>query len=323
MSSAAPSSVLLALAVGLVALSLALVAYGLAAGPTPASRAYERYVAHLDTSFRLLFMPRRGRLVARAQLTFVVALLLASAATDVPYTAAWIVVAMAAPTVYLAHRRAQRLEALEEQVDGFVLALANALKTVPSPAAALEATAALYRRNLWATSRWRVEVWAESDSIAGTIFDITARWDVPLMVTRGQSSETFAHNAAEAWKETSSVPSVLYIGDHDPAGLDIEESVRTKLETFYGRTLLWDRVGVTWSQAEALDLPGTPLKTAGRRKPYPFPLAVQAEALPAPLLRELLDDAIAWHVDQDELDVLLAAEESEREILHRMAGAVS
>ncbi|MCA9589499.1 MAG: type II secretion system F family protein [Myxococcales bacterium] len=140
MSSAAPSSVLLALAVGLVALSLALVAYGLAAGPTPASRAYERYVAHLDTSFRLLFMPRRGRLVARAQLTFVVALLLASAATDVPYTAAWIVVAMAAPTVYLAHRRAQRLEALEEQVDGFVLALANALKTVPSPAAALEAT---------------------------------------------------------------------------------------------------------------------------------------------------------------------------------------
>ena len=192
-----------------------------------------------------------------------------------------------------------------------------------SAAAALEATAALYRRNLWATSRWRVEVWAESDSIAGTIFDITARWDVPLMVTRGQSSETFAHNAAEAWKETSSVPSVLYIGDHDPAGLDIEESVRTKLETFYGRTLLWDRVGVTWSQAEALDLPGTPPKTAGRRKPYPFPLAVEAEALPAPLLRELLDDAIAWHVDQDELDVLLAAEESEREILHRMAGAVS
>ena len=121
-------------------------------------------------------------------------------------------------------------------------------------------------------------------------------------------------------RETSAGPSGPKAGADFPrlncGGLSANCSARSEMS--------WPTVSpATWSQAEALDLPGTPPKTAGRRKPYPFPLAVEAEALPAPLLRELLDDAIAWHVDQDELDVLLAAEESEREILHRMAGAVS
>lgn len=203
-----------------------------------------------------------------------------------------------------------------------------------SVADALAATATLYRRDLWVSSSFRVEVWCESDSIAGSIYEVTARWDVPLMVMRGQSSETFVHNAAEAWVEQFSQPVVLYVGDHDPAGLDIEEAARTKLARFYGdgfeaaggqrknARIDWHRVGVTWEQVERLDLPGTAPKVKNRRKPYPFAMSVEAEALPAALLRELLDEAITNYVDHDKLEVLMEAEESERTILHRMAGQV-
>lgn len=203
-----------------------------------------------------------------------------------------------------------------------------------SVADALEATAALYRRDLWASSEFRVEVWCESDSIAGSIYDVTARWDVPLMVMRGQSSETFVHNAAEDWvADQYSRPVILYVGDHDPAGLDIEEAARDKLSAFYrdgvkaaggqNTYIEWHRIGVTWEQVQRLDLPGTTPKVKNRRKPYPFTMAVEAEALPAALLREMLEAAITEYVNHDQLVVLLTVEESERSILHRMAGEVA
>ncbi len=185
---------------------------------------------------------------------------------------------------------------------------------------ALAATAALYRRNLWTTSSYRVEVWAESDSIASTIYPVTSKWDVPLMVTRGQSSETFAYNAADSWRQGDSFPVVLYVGDHDPAGLDIEESLRSKLTAFYGDEVEWERIGVTWDQVEAFDLPGTEPKLKGRRRPYPYPLAVEAEALPPRLLIDMLDDAIEDYVDHDQLRVLQVAERSEREQLGNLVG---
>lgn len=188
---------------------------------------------------------------------------------------------------------------------------------------ALAETARLYRRNLWAASSWRVEVWAESDSISSTVWPVTARWDVPLMVTRGQSSETFAHAAADAWNHQDGHPVVLYVGDHDPAGLDIESSLKAKLQGFYGDDIEWERVGVTWPQVVELDLPGTPPKVKGRKRPYPFELAVEAEALPPRLLLDLLDNAISYYVDEDQLGVLKAAEADEKRLLHGLPGMLS
>jgi hypothetical protein len=188
-------------------------------------------------------------------------------------------------------------------------------RTYGSVADALAQTARLYRRDLWARSPWRVEVWAESDSIGSTLYEVTERWDVPLMTCRGQTSETFAWSAVEAWRDHWSLPVVLYVGDHDPAGLEIEASLREKLDRFSrGLRIEWERIGVTWEQAESLDLPGTTPK-----KPYGYPLSVEAEALPPNNLREMLDDAIVPFVDHHELEVLLTAEEQERTWLQRLA----
>jgi hypothetical protein len=181
---------------------------------------------------------------------------------------------------------------------------------------ALQATASVYRRNLWMLSAYRVEVWVESDSIAGVAFDVTDRWDVPLMSTRGYSSATFAFSAAEAWRQDGRTPVVLYVGDHDPHGLHIEEALRRELETHYGPGFQFERLAVTWEQVEELDLPGTPPK-----KSYAFPLAVEAEALSPGFLRDLLNARIEEFVDPDQLAVLRAAEESERDLLMRIAAS--
>src|SRR4051812_6135555 len=62
----------------------------------------------------------------------------------------------------------------------------------------LERTARLYRRDLWAEAPVYVEVWCEKDALAGVLLEETAVYDVPLMVSRGFSSDTYLQSAAEA-----------------------------------------------------------------------------------------------------------------------------
>jgi hypothetical protein len=63
---------------------------------------------------------------------------------------------------------------------------------------ALRHVASTYRRNLWRDTDDYVEVWIEKDALAGVIYPVTAEYDVPLMVARGFSSETFAFEAVAA-----------------------------------------------------------------------------------------------------------------------------
>ena len=84
---------------------------------------------------------------------------------------------------------------------------------------AIEATARLYRKNLWYDADSRVEVWCEKDALAGVIYPITSKYDAPLMVTRGFTSETFAYESVEQWDDDKPV-CVYYLGDFDRSGRD-------------------------------------------------------------------------------------------------------
>ena len=76
-----------------------------------------------------------------------------------------------------------------------------------------------YRRDLWQTQLVRIEVWLEKDALADVVVDVTAPWDVALMVSRGQSSATFIHTAAklaEAEFDRSGAATFVYaLYDHD------------------------------------------------------------------------------------------------------------
>lgn len=181
---------------------------------------------------------------------------------------------------------------------------------------ALEITASSYRRALWTRSPTTVEVWCESDSIAGTIWPVVEPWDVDLLPVRGFSSLTFAYSSAMELNRQRRPAVIYYVGDLDPAGLDIEQKLRDYLVEFCDVPVRFERLGVTWDQVEELALPGTKPK-----RTYRFPLAVEAEALPPPVLRDIVEDAITSHLDHRELDLIRFAEDSEREVLLSMAAS--
>src|SRR5437764_8096559 len=58
----------------------------------------------------------------------------------------------------------------------------------PSLEEALREAARTYRRDPWGDQPAYVEVWCEKDALAGVLYQETAAWDVPLMVSRGFSS---------------------------------------------------------------------------------------------------------------------------------------
>jgi hypothetical protein len=89
---------------------------------------------------------------------------------------------------------------------------------------ALSDTAKFYRKRLWDDRSDRVEIWLEKDALAGVIYPVTSKYDVPLMVTRGFSSETFCFEAVEAY-DIDKITHVYYLGDFDRAGQDAAKSL--------------------------------------------------------------------------------------------------
>ena len=104
------------------------------------TRYWARYTGYLDKTLRLLFREGSAKTIVRWQLGLIGAILVVQiAVTDIPLWFLFPGLIAIAPAIYLASERSKRIEKLELQVDGFILALANSMKTVPGPAAALQA----------------------------------------------------------------------------------------------------------------------------------------------------------------------------------------
>ena len=178
--------------------------------------------------------------------------------------------------------------------------------------------------------------------IEGTCEDLA----VCLYPAGGFSSITFAFEAAQFLQaeidDTGKKAVVFYIGDYDPAGVLIDQSLEAELRRHLGCgeeipdwvleslkhhvsepipdpvDLCFHQLAITSDQIRAHDLPTKPRKGSDRRALH-VEHAVEAEAMPAATLRRLLRDAIEAHLPEDALAVAKAAEASDREHLTRWA----
>jgi tight adherence protein B len=99
---------------------------------SPPRRYWTQYVVYLERKLRLLFIWTSGTSIATGQVVGIFALLALGFLIDLPYWYAFAVLTAVGPAVYIDRLQRQRVEAIEQQLDGFLLALANALKATPS-----------------------------------------------------------------------------------------------------------------------------------------------------------------------------------------------
>ena len=185
---------------------------------------------------------------------------------------------------------------------------------------ALRAWQGQYRGNLWSGAGQYVEVWCESRSIAGVIEDTCRELAVSLYPAGGFTSLTLAYQAAEYISDVTNggeIPAnVLYIGDYDPAGVLIDEKVEEELRTHLlpEVQLSFFRIAITPEQIEQMDLPTKPRKKGERRAAHILE-TVEAEAMPAGVMRRLLRSWIDVFLPAGALTAALVAEESERDAI--------
>ncbi len=190
----------------------------------------------------------------------------------------------------------------------------------------LEDAAASYRRALWHDQPAEVIVLSEKDAISGVVLPITARWDVELGITRGYSSVTFAHSLAQTIlcnTETGKTTFVYNLGDHDASGVDAWRDLVAKVRGFApGASAEFVRIAVTEAQIEEHQLPTRPSKSSDSRAKGFAGESVEVDALPASVLREVVEEAITQHLDPDAYDLTMSVEDSERTVLANMVGGL-
>lgn len=192
--------------------------------------------------------------------------------------------------------------------------------------AALLHVANTYRKAVWADTGVQVEVWAEKDTVAGVLYEETARYDVPLMVCRGFPSETYVYESAEAIRQDGRPAFLYYVGDYDPSGVRIDANLEDKLRGFApDAEIYFERLTVLPEQIRAWGLQTRPTKRGGNShaKQFESEVSVEVEALDPARLRLIVREAIEQHIDPDHMRTLEVAEASERDIFRSLAKAVA
>jgi len=182
-----------------------------------------------------------------------------------------------------------------------------------------------YRRDLWQDQDVRVEIWLEKDALADIVSDVTSKWDVPLMVSRGQSSATFLYNAAKqaerAWQLAEATTFVYAMYDHDAGGQRASRTVERELPAYAPDTpIVFEQIAVTEAQIRDWDLPTRPAKTSDPQAAKFGPVAVELDAINPDRLVDLVDSVIRRHVDDHAWRVQQVAEAEERQGILALLG---
>ena len=171
-----------------------------------------------------------------------------------------------------------------------------------------------YRKDRWADQPRRVLVVSEKGTVGGVLRPVTDRYGVPFAVYRGFGSATALHDLAERSMSDARLLVILYVGDHDPSGRFMSDvDLEQRIDRYHGVAYI-ERVAVDEGQIEQHGLLTFPAgdKTDDARHPW-FVMhhgdtCCELDALSPNTLRDLVEDAILFHLDQDRWDRAEAVE---------------
>ena len=153
--------------------------------------------------------------------------------------------------------------------------------------------------------------------LAGVLYEVTAEYDIPLMVARGYSSITFLKESAEVISQRERLAYIYHFGDWDPSGQNAADNIEHRLREFApGAEIHFEKVAVRPEQIAEWNLPTRPTKASDSRSvTWQGGDSVELDAIRPDLLRDLVRAVIEQHVDVQNLETLKVAEECERDLL--------
>lgn len=174
---------------------------------------------------------------------------------------------------------------------------------------------------LWEDQPFQVLVVLEKDALSRLVSGVAGAFRVKTFPTRGYGSYTYVNDiAAECNEDKPTV--VLYLGDYDPSGLDIERDLENRLNRYGAGDFEVKRVALTMDQIRLYQLPPLPAKTSDPRLARFIADtggmdAVELDALPPNVLEHLVRSALLAHIDLEKWNDRIEKIEKEREKLRQ------
>lgn len=142
-----------------------------------------------------------------------------------------------------------------------------------NPAEIVKAAAEQFRIDKWEHQPYHIEVMVEKDALSGVLEPVCRELDIGITANKGYSSSSTMYEVGKRIHQKQrdgKTVCVLYLGDHDPSGIDMTRDVRERLEMYSRMSgLEVDRLALNWSQIEIWRPPENPAKeTDSRYKTY-------------------------------------------------------
>jgi len=110
---------------------------------------------------------------------------------------------------------------------------------------------------------------------------------------------------------------ILYFGDFDPSGTDIERNIREKLNDTFHVPVEVERVALNKRQIDEYELPPQPAKSSDVRYEQFVEqhgdMAVELDALPPDDLKQMIRDSVADYFDRVYYEQEVLPNQEERE----------
>lgn len=205
----------------------------------------------------------------------------------------------------------------------------NRMPTWDTPAELMEDATAQFANDLWASQPYYVEVWVEKEALAGVVERPSREHRCPFFSCRGYASQSAMWGAAQRlgriMRDGRKVR-ILYLGDHDPSGVDMTRDIRERLELFLATDYFADdkdvdsseawqfvddffsveRIALTMEQVRMYDPPPDPAKLSdSRARAYIERYGERAwelDALSPAVLAGLIEEAVDRVLDHDAWD---------------------
>ncbi len=181
-----------------------------------------------------------------------------------------------------------------------------------------------YRLNRQEGQEVYIELWVEKDALSGVLKVITEEFHIRLMVNRGYSSCTAMHDAYKRLRRQENDGKktyILYLGDHDPSGLDMIRDIKERLEEFGAHPEV-KHIGLTMKQIKKFNPPKNPAKIKDPRAKWYIQEhgnnSWEVDALNPETLHKLVRKNVEEVIDKNLMNEQLKLEEKGKEELEKL-----
>lgn len=139
--------------------------------------------------------------------------------------------------------------------------------TWDGPGQIIRQAANQFRLDPWQDQENYLEVMVEKQALEGVLVPVCNRYAVRFTANKGYCSSSTLYETGKriAAMHPGKTCYILYLGDHDPSGLDMTRDIKERVTMFSKSPVIVERLALNYDQVLALNPPENPAKETDAR----------------------------------------------------------